>query len=249
METRNQKILVVDDEPQLLKLAVAILANANIDCDTAETVAKAREMMSGETYTIVVADIGIPGNRDLSFVKELAVLRPDLPVVVITGEPTLETAIVSANLNVAGYLVKPFTAAEFERTVRAATINAEMLQRSVHAEAPPQKVLIRDFEIIKSKLYAEAKPHPLGIDEFVSLTATNIVQSLEDLKSLADGFSAGRGSRVACHLFDCPRLARQTEALKDAISVLEKTKNAFKSKELGELRKRLEVAIEEEKME
>jgi len=48
-----------------------------------------------------------------------------------------------------------------------------------------------------------------------------------------------------CHLMNCPKLERYKAALVDTIDVLEHTKNAFKSKELGELRKKLETLIHE----
>ncbi len=47
----------------------------------------------------------------------------------------------------------------------------------------------------------------------------------------------------ACHLLSCPRLAELTGAMEDTIQVLEKTKRAFKSKDLGEIRKKLEKVI------
>ena len=230
MEGSRIRVLVTDDDPQFLRFAAMILGRAEIDCDTAGSVPVAWEKLDARPYTLLVSDINMPGNHDLAFVKKLAVERPDLPVLVVTGQPTLETAIGSANLNVAGYLVKPFTNRNFELAVRAASARGEML------------------EVIKRKLRTDEKPRPLDIDEFVSRTASNILQSLEDLKKLADGLAEGDTPRAACHLFDCPRLERLSAAIKDAVAVLEKTKGAFKSKELGDLRRRLETVVEEDRV-
>jgi DNA-binding NarL/FixJ family response regulator len=230
MKGSRIRVLVTDDDPQFLRFAAAILEKAEIDCDTAGSVEIAREKLSSGRYTLLVADIHMPGNHDLAFVRRLASERPDLPVLIVTGQPTLDTAIGSANLNVASYLVKPFTNRNFELAVRAASVRAEML------------------EVMEKTLRASPRPSPLGIDEFVSLTASNILESLEDLKRLADGLSVGEGTRAACHLFDCPRLAHLTDAVMDAIAVLERTKGAFKSKELGDLRKRLESVVERERV-
>ena len=49
---------------------------------------------------------------------------------------------------------------------------------------------------------------------------------------------------MACRLLDCPRLAVLTDSLKETIDVLEKTKKAFRSKELGSLRTKLEGVLE-----
>ena len=72
-------------------------------------------------------------------------------------------------------------------------------------------------------------------------TLRNIIASLEDLGHL--GSRRQGEARRPCHLFDCPRLEALTEALNQTIDVLEKTKGSFKSKELGQLRVKLEEVV------
>jgi hypothetical protein len=82
------------------------------------------------------------------------------------------------------------------------------------------------------------------VDTFIALTIKNIFGSLADLQRLVlTPALAGRGD--ACHLLECPRPARLLEALQDTISVLERTKSSFRSKELGALRERLEKLVAE----
>ena len=52
------------------------------------------------------------------------------------------------------------------------------------------------------------------------------------------------GEQNVCRLVDCPRLDTLIAALRNTIGVLETTKDAFKSKELGELRRRLEGLVQ-----
>jgi hypothetical protein len=88
----------------------------------------------------------------------------------------------------------------------------------------------------------------LSPSAFCSLTLDRAFNSLMDVKSFTETLTRGAdrdNDRSPCHLFDCPRIKTLTDSVKDAIQVLEKTKGSFKSRELGDLRNRLEAIVEE----
>ncbi len=62
--------------------------------------------------------------------------------------------------------------------------------------------------------------------------------------SWAVPWQVSRSGQHPCQLLNCPRGAQLQEAVRETIRVLEETKNAFKSKALGELRQRLELILE-----
>ena len=66
-----------------------------------------------------------------------------------------------------------------------------------------------------------------------------------DLRHLASGPDQEKTRTGVCHLFDCPRLRRFSAALQETIETIEKSKSAFKSKELGDLRRRLEQLVKQ----
>jgi hypothetical protein len=87
---------------------------------------------------------------------------------------------------------------------------------------------------------------PLSPSSFYSLAFDRVFSSLLDIRSITKALVHSAdvdAERSACHLFECPRLRTLAGALTEAISVLEKTKGSFKSKELAELRKRLEATM------
>ncbi len=84
------------------------------------------------------------------------------------------------------------------------------------------------------------------MDAFVSLTIGNIAGGLADLKHLTEAFVMQDSEQPVCHLFGCPREAMFMESLLETIDVLKDTKKSFKSKELGELRARLEGTVKAE---
>jgi len=86
-----------------------------------------------------------------------------------------------------------------------------------------------------------------SLDAFLDLTFRHLVESLMDIRGLAAGLAENNETPGVCHLLDCPRLERLTKALRDTITILEKTKGSFKSKELKDLRQQLEGIVNEEK--
>ncbi len=79
--------------------------------------------------------------------------------------------------------------------------------------------------------------------DYVNLTVQQIVQSAADLQHLTEAMAAGKSQGQVCHLFKCNRTASLIEAIEETVQVLEKTRNAFKSKTLGKLRSKLEDVL------
>jgi YesN/AraC family two-component response regulator len=60
------------------------------------------------TYSLMIADLKMPGMDGLTLIRQVKLLSPDLPIIIITGFSTESSAIEAVNLGVAGYLTKPF---------------------------------------------------------------------------------------------------------------------------------------------
>lgn len=104
----RQRVLVVDDEASIRDLLSKTLALAEYDVDTAADGTAALERMRGQMYDLLIADLKMPGMDGLTLIKQVKRLRPDLPIIIITGFSTESSAIEAVNLGVAGYLTKPF---------------------------------------------------------------------------------------------------------------------------------------------
>jgi excisionase family DNA binding protein len=102
------RILVVDDEQAVREVLGKALTVANYDVDTASDGAAALERLRAVGYGLLITDLKMPGMDGLSVIREARRLRPDLPIVIITGCSTEASAIEAINLGVAGYLTKPF---------------------------------------------------------------------------------------------------------------------------------------------
>ena len=89
-----------------------------------------------------------------------------------------------------------------------------------------------------------AGPSPSGTaDESSLATIRTLASCLSDLLVLWHKPAADHGLNNLCELLDCPQCPVHRQAILHAIEVLEKTKDSFKSKQLAELRAKLEQAV------
>jgi len=85
----------------------------------------------------------------------------------------------------------------------------------------------------------------ISTNDFIELAFKNIVGALLDLEYLTESSVEHIDDQEVCHLFNCPKLAALRDTLMGTINVLRKTRSSFKSKELGELRQKLERVVRE----
>jgi hypothetical protein len=84
-----------------------------------------------------------------------------------------------------------------------------------------------------------------GKDAFMRLALRNVLGSLTDVEQLASSETPGTRETVhTCQQLNCPRGAQLTEAVRETIFVLEETRSSFKSTQLRDLRRKLNLLLE-----
>jgi len=101
------RILVADDEPLYLKTTGALLRKAGYDCECVADADAAIAALRKGSFDLILSDLNMPGNLRLELLHEGRGGWPDVPVIVITGVPSLPTAIESLRLGITDYLLKP----------------------------------------------------------------------------------------------------------------------------------------------
>lgn len=130
------RVLLVDDDPSVRGVVEKLLRRAGFAPVAAGGVVAARQCLEADDFDVVVTDINMPGPSGVQFLAELHERDPDLPVILVTGAPQLETAMMAINLGAYRYLTKPIDSGELERTVRRAGLVrsfALLKQRAVAA--------------------------------------------------------------------------------------------------------------------
>jgi len=102
------KILIIDDEAGIRDALQDILMQEGYKTETAQTGKEALEACQKETFDVAVIDVKLPDTDGTSLLDELKKIDPNLVRIIITGYPSLETAVQSINSGADGYIVKPF---------------------------------------------------------------------------------------------------------------------------------------------
>lgn len=133
------RILVVDDEPQLLRALVTNLTARGYEVAVADDGETALELVAAQPPDLVILDLGLPG---ISGIEVIEALRgwTELPIVVLSARHGDPDKISALDAGADDYVTKPFSIGELLARVRAA------LRRSVPADTDPL-IVTEDFTI------------------------------------------------------------------------------------------------------
>jgi signal transduction histidine kinase/CheY-like chemotaxis protein len=112
------KILVVDDEANVLLTVVAILEQEGYDVDAAPSGAAAIDAIRGSHYDLVLTDLKMPGLDGLSVLTEVRKISPSTVTVMMTGYGSVDTALEAVQRGAYEYLLKPTEVADLKAAVR-----------------------------------------------------------------------------------------------------------------------------------
>jgi len=101
-------ILVVDDDPDLLKLLSMRLSGAGYRVTAAESAESALVKIAMERPQLVLSDVQLPGKDGLALFDAIRVQHPSLPVILLTAHGTIPDAVEATSRGVFTYLTKPF---------------------------------------------------------------------------------------------------------------------------------------------
>jgi len=99
-------ILVVDDEKSICELLEITFRKEGHRVEVAHNVEGAKRKLESSLYDIIISDVRMPGATGLELLKLTREIAPDSYFVLITGVPTLETAIAAANQGANRYVIK-----------------------------------------------------------------------------------------------------------------------------------------------
>lgn len=133
-------VLVVEDNRPLRSLYSRVLQRADFDVDAVSTGAEAEALVNqGRNYSAIVSDLWLADESGLDLATKVRDEDPDVPFVLITGSPTVESAIGAIERGVHRYLCKPVAQERFVSEVREAAhvCSVQRMRRRVLVAAPP----------------------------------------------------------------------------------------------------------------
>ena len=141
------RILVVDDEPTLLRSVTRVLRAKGYIVECATDGQSAVQHFSTGAFDVVLSDIAMPGMDGLELLRSVRQKDLDIPVVLITGEPAVATAVKALEYGAFHYLTKPVELKELEEVIDKAACLRRMAQMKrqaaelVSGHATPDDIL------------------------------------------------------------------------------------------------------------
>jgi two-component system response regulator PilR (NtrC family) len=117
---REQRVLVVDDEPDIRELLELTLAKMGLGVDSAGSIAEAKERLRATRFQLCLTDMRLPDGEGLELVRHIAGLAGDLPVAVITAHGSAENAVAALKAGAFDYVSKPVGLEQLRTLVRSA---------------------------------------------------------------------------------------------------------------------------------
>jgi len=140
---RLERILVIDDDEAILQNVSRALKIEGYQADVANTGKKAIELAESSFYNLALIDLRLPDIEGTELLTSLKNVTPRTVRIILTGFPTLSTAITAVNKNADGYLTKPVKMDELIKTIKE-----HLVKQSKEDEYDEEKV----SEFVESRL-------------------------------------------------------------------------------------------------
>ncbi|MDV6029185.1 MAG: sigma-54-dependent Fis family transcriptional regulator [Phycisphaera sp. RhM] len=122
MKTK-QRILIADDEPLYRDTTADLLREEGYECFCVENADDAIGLLREHSFDLILTDLNMPGNLKLELLQEGRTKYSHIPMIVVTGVPSIPTAIESVRLGIADYLLKPVKFDELHTAVQRALLH------------------------------------------------------------------------------------------------------------------------------
>src|SRR5512147_1062459 len=122
-ETKPVRVLVVDDEPTLLRALEALLRRKGHEVTALDSPITATQRLAQEDFDVALLDVKMPDLSGLELLTAVKHRRPEVEVIMMTGHATVETALAAVKAGAYDYLTKPFD--DVELVARAVAKAAE----------------------------------------------------------------------------------------------------------------------------
>jgi EAL domain-containing protein (putative c-di-GMP-specific phosphodiesterase class I) len=106
-QSQPLRILIVDDNDSLLRASQRLCEREGWIVTTAKDGLEAKEKVRGALFDVIVSDVNMPGYGGLEFLRSVREQDLDVPVILVTGKPSVESSVRALEYGAFRYLVKP----------------------------------------------------------------------------------------------------------------------------------------------
>lgn len=157
-------VLLVDDDAMVARAFARLLQRRGHQVSIAGTAEEATGLLAAQFFDVVVSDIMMPGGGGIAMLRAVRAFDPDMPVILMTGAPTVESAMQAVDSGALKYLMKPLVSGSLETAVEGAASIYRLSRRRREALATSERTessrtaLGRDFAGALDQLWMAYQP-------------------------------------------------------------------------------------------
>ncbi|MEW6088892.1 MAG: response regulator [bacterium] len=126
--TQKIKILVIDDDKNLCENLEKILSFEGYLVKCAFDGISALKILSSEKFHVIILDLIMPKMKGEDVLKKIRNIDPDAKVIILTGYPSIETAVAALKDQASDYITKPFKNEELLKVIKMAVIKTGLFE-------------------------------------------------------------------------------------------------------------------------
>ena len=146
----SKNILVIDDDPRICRMLKRYLNGAGYNVEYAHDGSNIESLIDTFSPSIVVLDLGLPGDHGFEIAKKLRLADRNLGIIICTGSTDNVDRVVGLELGADDYVAKPFEERELLARIRSTQRRVEM------AQAPMEEQQSQVIEFGNLKLFPDA---------------------------------------------------------------------------------------------
>ncbi|HEY8918865.1 MAG TPA: response regulator transcription factor [Chitinophaga sp.] len=181
------KILLVEDEPNVVSLIKRGLADNGYEISVAMDGSSGLQMANGHDFDLIILDIMLPGINGVEICRSIRKQNEQVPIMMLTALGTTENIVTGLDSGADDYLVKPFKLAELSARVRTLT------RRSKNTQGPGSLLQIADLELDTVSKTVRRNNKPLNLTateyrllEFLLKNQRRVLSRIEILEHVWD---------------------------------------------------------------
>ncbi len=138
-----QSVLVVDDEERQRQIYRDILQDEGYEAETASSGEAALRLLAQNRFELIITDLNLPGMNGIQLVSEILDADPTVAVILITGFPSIQSAIEATKRGVYQYLEKPVDRDKLLEVVSEVFERLTRLKRTLIGDSPATRAMMR----------------------------------------------------------------------------------------------------------
>ncbi len=152
----QRKLLVVDDEEVVCQACRRIFSRQGFEVDTNTDARQGLVKATENDYAIILLDIKMPNMDGIQFLERLRQKKPDVPVLIITGYPSIPNAAAAMRLGACDYVTKPFTSEEVTWAMQRVLNMQHVLSDEGEGVAEEREAVVTAMANIETLFWDEA---------------------------------------------------------------------------------------------